>query len=474
MPPEVQNPKNLKSCFLVLSYTSGDRSSKIERILTSYFNEKGFDVKTGRMAPAGENTDKGILQVIKSCGFGIFVCNEPRHNLSYEWGLMDALDMPVIPFLNINTHIDLDRDFSDKKATIFVRYSGDSENEGIITELETNESLKSAVERIERLIAEQISSEETTEAKDASKLLIESNMLFGEIGVEVKVDTKGTNEIINALDKVKNLTVEGRLNKATAYYHAKKDEEAEKEIREILQTNPDLAIAHSNLGLLLYNSGRYDEAEKEWREAIRINPGYAEAHYNLGVLLKYLKRHDEAEKEWREAIRINPGYAAAHYNLGVLLKDIELYDEAEKECREAIRIDPDYAAAHTILGNLLKDSEQYDEAEKEYREAISADPGYAIAHFNLGVLLKDLELYDEAEEEWREAIRINPDYAEAHANLGFIFLITERPEEARKEFEIAKELFKNQGREDDVKKVEVLLADTRENKRSKAIKRNIG
>ena len=391
MPPEVQNPKNLKSCFLNLSYTSGGRPSKIERIITSYFKRWGFDVKTGRMAPAGENTDEGILRMIKSCGFGIVVCNELRHNICYEWGLMDALDMPVIPFLNTNTHIEIDKDFSDKKAITFLVYSGDSDEEEIIKELENSESLKSAVERIERLIAEQISSEETTEAKDASKLLIESNMLFGEIGVEVKADTKGINEIINALDKVKNLTVEGRLNKATAYYHAKKDEEAEKEIREILQTNPDLAIAHSNLGLLLYNSGRYDEAEKEWRDAIRINPGYAEAHYNLGALLKYLKRYDEAEKEWREAI--------------------------------------------------------------------SADTGYVIAHFNLGNLLTDLKRYDGAEKEWREAIRINPDYAEAHGNLGTLFRTTDRPEEAKKEFETAKQIFKNQGRDEDVKTMEVLLAN---------------
>ena len=56
-------------------------------------------------------------------------------------------------------------------------------------------------------------------------------------------------------------------------------------------------------------------------------------------------------------------------------------------------------------------------------------------------------------------IRINPDHAEAHTNLGYIFLKTEGLKEARKEFEIAKELFENQGREEDVMKVAELLAD---------------
>jgi len=415
---------------LNLSYTSGGTPSRIERIITGYFKKRGFDVKTGRTAPAGEQTDKGILRVIKSCGFGIVVYNEFRHNISYEWGLMDALGMPVIPFLRTDTHIDIDRDFSDKKATTFVVYFEDSEERAIIKELENNESLKSAVENIERLIAEQISSEETVEANEASKLLIESNIPLDEFGEKTKVDIENINEIINSLNKIKNLTVEGHFNKAAAYYYAKKCEEAEKELRVVLQINPDDVATHSNLGVLLKDQKRYDEAEEEYREAIRADPDYAVAHYNLGVLLKDLERSDEAEEEYREAIKIDPDYAVAHNNLGNLLNDLERYDEAEKECREAIKTDPDYAVAHNNLGISLYYLKRYGEAEKEYREAIRIDPDYAAPHNNLGNLLKDLERYDEAEEEYREAIRADPDYAVAHYNFGGLLQELERYDEA--------------------------------------------
>jgi nucleoside 2-deoxyribosyltransferase len=102
IPSETQQLKNPKSYFLNLSYTSGESPSKIEQIISKYFGEMGFEVKTGRRARAGEKLDKGILQVIKSCGFGIVVYNELRHNISYEWGIMDALGIPVIPFKNAN------------------------------------------------------------------------------------------------------------------------------------------------------------------------------------------------------------------------------------------------------------------------------------------------------------------------------------------------------------------------------------
>ena len=288
----------------------------------------------------------------------------------------------------------------------------------------------------------------------------------------------------------------GNMNKlALLYEYVGRLDNAEKEFKDAIKINPDYAIAHYNLGILLDDLKRYDEAEKEYRKAIRINPDYADAYYNLGILLKDLKRFEEAEKEYREVIRINPNdgearnnlgnllsnlkrfeeaekeyrevirinpdYAKAHYNLGILLDDLKRFEEAEKEYREVIRINPDFAAAHNNLGILLDDLKRFEEAEREYMKAIRLkeslpDKG-ARAHNNLGNLLKDLKRYDEAEREYREVIRINPNYAEAHANLGILFSKIEKPEEAKKELKIAKELFERQGREEDVKNVEGLL-----------------
>ena len=268
MPVDSQFLKNPKSCFLDLSYTSGNSPSKIEKILTKYFEGRGFEVKTGRMAPAGGKLDKGILGVIKSCGFGIVVYNELRHNISYEWGIMDALGIPVIPFKDANTHIDLDRDLSDKTGTIFVWYGGDSSEKDIIKELESSDSLKAAIENVERLLAEDISSEESEEAKTASKLMVESNIPLDKLAArEKKEEIKDIGRIIEALKNIKHLTVEGHFNKATAYYYA----------------------------------GKYEDSEEEFRNVIKLKPDYAEAHYNLGNLLKDLNRFDEAEKEFEIA-----------------------------------------------------------------------------------------------------------------------------------------------------------------------------
>jgi len=240
-------------------------------------------------------------------------------------------------------------------------------------------------------------------------------------------------------------------------YDLKKFPEAEKEYRAAIKINPDYAEAHYNLGILLYDLKNYPEAEKEYRIAIKINPDDAKAHNNLGLLLYGLKNYPEAEKEYRIAIKINPDLAEAHYNLGLLLYGLKNYPEAEQEYRIAIKINPDYTEAHNNLGNLLKALKNYPEAEKEYRTAIKINPDYAKAHYNLGILLQALKNYPEAEQEYRTAIKINPDYAEAYGNLGLLYIEMGKKEEAKKELQKAKELFKKQGKEEDVKKVEDIL-----------------
>ena len=361
---------NPKSCFLNLSFTSGSSPSKIERIITNYFKGRGFEVKTGRMASAGVNTDKGILQVIKSCSFGIVVYNEFRHNISYEWGIMDALGMPVIPFKDKNAHIDIDNDFSDKKSNTFVHYSGDSDKNDIIKELENSDSLKAAIESVKKRIRDRISPEDTDKVKEASRILTESNIPLSEISEDKKgIKIPDIINMLGVLSNVEKLTSEGHFDYAGVYYYAGDLKNAEKELRAAIRINPDFTEAHSNLGTLLKDMGKKEDAEKEYRDAIRINPDYATAHYNLGNLLKNMGRNEDAEAEYREALRINPDDAEAHYNLGNLLKETGRTEDAEAEYREAIRINPDYAETHANLGILFSETGNKEEAKNELEGA---------------------------------------------------------------------------------------------------------
>ena len=106
--------RNPKSVFINLSFTSGNTPSPIETIVSQIFTRRGYELHTGRESIKGKQ-DAELLRIISQCRVGVVILNERRDNVIYEWGIMDALAMPVIIFKNSNAHYDLDREFSDKK-----------------------------------------------------------------------------------------------------------------------------------------------------------------------------------------------------------------------------------------------------------------------------------------------------------------------------------------------------------------------
>jgi Flp pilus assembly protein TadD len=78
-------------------------------------------------------------------------------------------------------------------------------------------------------------------------------------------------------------------------------------------------LTRINRGVLFTQLERLDDAAREFREAVRLDPGSALAHTNLGYIL-YLQGHrDEAIAEYREALRLQPGFPLAAANLELAL-----------------------------------------------------------------------------------------------------------------------------------------------------------
>jgi Flp pilus assembly protein TadD len=82
-----------------------------------------------------------------------------------------------------------------------------------------------------------------------------------------------------------------------AIIHAKNgdDEAAGGSISDALIIDPTYAPALNQLGMLLRREGRFAEAESAYLRAVETDPDYALVHYNLGVLNElYLQRLDKA------------------------------------------------------------------------------------------------------------------------------------------------------------------------------------
>ena len=104
--------------------------------------------------------------------------------------------------------------------------------------------------------------------------------------------------------------------------------DAERGFRALVQSNPDLAGPHANLGVIARNAGHLPEAVSELEKAITLAPGLAVAWNQLGLAYRQSGEFTKARDAYDHAISINPNYASAVLNLGVL-EDLYLAEPAK-------------------------------------------------------------------------------------------------------------------------------------------------
>jgi len=203
----------------------------------------------------------------------------------------------------------------------------------------------------------------------------------------------------------------------------------------VISKEPEVALAHINLGLAYNKQNRTEDAIQEFLTALQINADNAAVHNHLGLAYKSQGRTEDALKAYLSAIRIKPDYAEVHYNMGKLYDKQRRIDEAVKEYRTAIQIDPDYAEAHNNLAIDYASLGRAEDAIREFQTAIKINPGSVKVHNNLGIMYARQGRTGDAIKEFLVEIKINPDFYGAHYNLGVAYRTQGRIEEALKEFE---------------------------------------
>ena len=113
------------------------------------------------------------------------------------------------------------------------------------------------------------------------------------------------------------------------------------------------AVAHLNIGNILFQKGNVNEAIAHYQKALQIKPDSVVARINLGNILLQKGNTDEAIAHYQKALQINPDSVEACYDLGSALLKKGSVDEAIACFKKALQINPDYAEIHNNLAWLL-------------------------------------------------------------------------------------------------------------------------
>ena len=111
------------------------------------------------------------------------------------------------------------------------------------------------------------------------------------------------------------------------------------------------------------------------------------------------------------------------------------------------------------VGTLLKAQNDMEGALAAYQRAVVAKPRLIEAHAAIGEIQLEKEDYFSAIVTFRRVINLDPENANAYYNLGVGLLAQQRKSEAIAAFEQARDLYKQQGKTEELEKTKEILQE---------------
>jgi tetratricopeptide (TPR) repeat protein len=293
-----------------------------------------------------------------------------------------------------------------------------------------------------------------------------------------------------ALSEAKSLAQQGKLN------------EAEQQVRQSLQTQPQSADAHFLLGYILFleiraavepfadqNSGfhepdlkfrnqkaseslaqftegakyhepsafdlkivaldyvlfgSYTDADKWLTKSLEMNPKDSQAWYYLGRAKYNKNSFEEAVGAFKKCLQLDPDNVHAEDNLGLSYAGLGRWEDAIAAYQKAIAWQSDSLdrkpGPFLNLGTLLLAKNRAAEALPNLQKAVEISPADPNAHQQLGKDYSALGRLPEAQAELEKAIQLDPQSAPWHFMLGQIYRREGLSEKAKSEFDRAASL----------------------------------
>jgi tetratricopeptide (TPR) repeat protein len=212
--------------------------------------------------------------------------------------------------------------------------------------------------------------------------------------------------------------------------------------RIVLQSLPDRADVHSNLGAAYVALGQFEDGMREYREALRLDPQKPIYHFNLGLALYKAGQVEEALAELLRVRELDP----TNKNALLLAADCQL--QLERDADVIASLSPHQAEFPTdlafayILGMAMVRSGQTEEGQVLIDRIFKAGES-AEGHLLMGLAFLNKRDYKSALPELAKAVELNPRLPTAHTLYGRALLGNADQEAANRQFALALEINPN-------------------------------
>lgn len=207
------------------------------------------------------------------------------------------------------------------------------------------------------------------------------------------------------------------LARAQGYMQAHNYREAMKDLRSIISMDPNIAIAHQQLGMAAWATRNLFLAAQEFQTSLKLNPDDYMTHNVLGLVYQAQGKVPLARKEFSTAFSLNPQDASPALHLGNSYAAKGEYAQAATAFRQAIQANPNSAVAHTSLGSVMQLAGDPHTAIEEFEQALSIDPAMASAHYGIGLALFHMGEYGPSIQAFKRAVTLDPGLIDCHHKI---------------------------------------------------------
>lgn len=195
---------------------------------------------------------------------------------------------------------------------------------------------------------------------------------------DLKVESKPAPVVASALDKAQE-TLHDAIK-------SQNDEAIYRAAVQVLSLSPQDPIALNSLGLYHYKHGRVLAAEYFFSKALQSSPNSAEIHNNMGLAQLSQKENRDAIKSFRRAIELDPKNISAAANLGSLYVQRKDYGKAVIALEMVVKKSSGDYNTVTNYGVALAGVGNSKMARDQYERAIDLNSTGREAIYNLAVL----------------------------------------------------------------------------------------
>ena len=267
------------------------------------------------------------------------------------------------------------------------------------------------------------------------------------------------------IDKVQELISLSEQN-----FNMQRFDQAEKQLREVLEINPKNDYAIFRLGIIfIYRDHDQKKALAQYNKAIELNDTYKDYYLNRAAVYRYLEEYQKEADDYTRALALSPKEGYLYGERAECMMKLGKYADAAKDLKKAMELSPDRrdqynrmlaeisaktgspleegSTSPTVLlerGKKFAEQKDFENAKKDMEEAIRLDPKFANAFYEMGRMHMDkMRLPDEALPYYSKAIELDKSNRDFFFHRGLAYYEKRDFANARTDFTRALELEKD-------------------------------